>query len=77
MLSADWRPAWFEALGILNLEGLTLSRGELDLGEWGEGFVDRRHPHTYLHELMAGVQLDPRTDRGLAVRRTRLRSIRQ
>jgi hypothetical protein len=55
MLSANWRPAWFEALGIVNLEGLTLSRGELDLGEWGEGFVDRRHPHTYLHELMAGV----------------------
>ena len=19
---------------------------------WGEGFIDRRHPHTYLHELM-------------------------
>jgi hypothetical protein len=56
MLSAIWRPTWFEALGILNLEGLTLSRGELDLGEWGEGFVDRRHPHTYLHELMAGVR---------------------
>ena len=56
MLSADWRPGWFEALGILNLEGLTLARGELDLGEWGEGFVDRRHPHTYMHELMAGVR---------------------
>ena len=56
MLSAVWRPTWFEALGILNLEGLTLARGELDLGEWGEGFVDRRHPHTYVHELMAGVR---------------------
>lgn len=56
MLTARWRPAWFEAVGILNLEGLTLSRGELDLGAWGEGYVDRRHPHTYLHELMAGVR---------------------
>ena len=55
MLSAEWRPGWFEALGILNLEGLTLARGELDLGAWGEGYVDRRHPHTYLHELMAGI----------------------
>ena len=55
MLSADFRRAWLEALGILNLEGLTLRRGELDLGAWGEGFVDRRHPHSYLHELMAGV----------------------
>ena len=26
--------------------------GELALGDWGEGFVDRRHPHTYLHELV-------------------------
>ncbi|HEY2378353.1 MAG TPA: hypothetical protein VGH98_20410 [Gemmatimonadaceae bacterium] len=55
MLSADWRASWFEALGILNLEGLTLRRGELDLGAWGEGYVDRRHPHAYVHELMAGV----------------------
>ena len=26
--------------------------GELAPGDWGEGFVDRRHPHTYLHELV-------------------------
>ena len=25
--------------------------GELAMGNWGEGFIDRRHPHTYLHEL--------------------------
>jgi hypothetical protein len=30
--------------------------GELSLGAFGEGFVDRRHPHTYLHELMLGGQ---------------------
>ena len=25
--------------------------GELTPGAWGEGFVDRRHPHTTFHEL--------------------------
>ncbi len=25
-------------------------------GGWGEGFVDRRHPHTYLHELMLSAR---------------------
>jgi hypothetical protein len=38
--------------GVLNLEGATIPDGELAPGDWGEGFVDRRHPHTYLHELM-------------------------
>ncbi|MGH7512065.1 MAG: hypothetical protein ACREOQ_03975 [Gemmatimonadales bacterium] len=38
--------------GVLNLEGLTIPEGELAPGNWGEGFVDRRHPHTYLHELV-------------------------
>lgn len=33
-------------------EGLTMPNGELNTGGYGEGFVDRRHPHTYLHELM-------------------------
>jgi hypothetical protein len=36
----------------LNLEGATIPSGELTPGAWGEGFVDRRHPHTYLHELL-------------------------
>jgi hypothetical protein len=39
-------------LGTLDLEGLTIPNGELTPGSWGEGFIDRRHPHTYLHELM-------------------------
>jgi hypothetical protein len=39
-------------LATLNLEGLTIPDGELTPGAWGEGFVDRRHPHTYLHESM-------------------------
>jgi len=36
----------------LDAEGLTIANGELDTGAYGEGFVDRRHPHTYVHELM-------------------------
>jgi hypothetical protein len=43
----------FALEGMLDLEGLTLERGELDAGISGEGYVDRRHPHTYLHELVA------------------------
>ena len=39
-------------LGTLDLEGLTIPNGELMPGAWGEGFMDRRHPHTYVHELM-------------------------
>ena len=37
---------------VLNFEGATIPKGELALGNWGEGFVDRRHPHTYVHELI-------------------------
>lgn len=39
-------------VATLDLEGLTIANGELTPGAWGEGFVDRRHPHTYAHELM-------------------------
>jgi hypothetical protein len=38
--------------GAFNFEGCTIEDGELSLGAWGEGFVDRRHPHTYVHEIM-------------------------
>lgn len=38
-----------------DLEGLTMRRGELTPGAWGEGYNDRRHPHTYAHELMLEV----------------------
>jgi len=41
--------------GMLDLEGITLERGELDAGIFGEGYIDRRHPHTYLHELVASA----------------------
>jgi hypothetical protein len=36
----------------LNFEALTQPGGELTFGGWGEGFIDKRHPHTLLHELM-------------------------
>ncbi|HEY7481044.1 MAG TPA: hypothetical protein VH680_11070 [Gemmatimonadales bacterium] len=51
MLRAEG-PRRIRLLVTLNLEGATIERGELTPGAWGEGFVDRRHPHTYLHELM-------------------------
>ncbi len=41
-----------EVNAALNGEGLTMPNGELNTGAYGEGFVDRRHPHTYVHELM-------------------------
>ena len=44
---------------MLNFEGLTLTRGELNAGAWGEGYADRRHPHTYLHEAVATYQATP------------------
>jgi hypothetical protein len=43
-------------LGTVNLEGYTLRRGELNAGMYGEGYVDRRHPHTLVHEVMASVR---------------------
>ncbi len=46
------------AHGMLNLEGLTLARGELNTGTYGEGYVDRRHPHSYVHELVASARSD-------------------
>lgn len=40
----------------LNFEGWTQPDGELTYGAWGEGFLDRRHPHTLLHEAMLTVR---------------------
>ncbi len=39
-------------LATLNFEGISIEAGELTPGAWGEGYVDRRHPHTYVHELL-------------------------
>ena len=35
----------------LNFESWTQPHGELTAGAWGEGYIDKRHPHTLLHEL--------------------------
>lgn len=53
-LMADANP-WHDLLALkatINFEGATIRRGELTPGIYGEGYIDRRHPHTYLHELM-------------------------
>jgi hypothetical protein len=42
-------------IGTLNFEGYTLRRGELNAGMYGEGYADRRHPHTLVHEAMLAV----------------------
>jgi hypothetical protein len=50
---------WNSALtlkGTVDFEGITMKRGELNAGIVGEGYIDRRHPHTYLHELVATAQ---------------------
>ena len=49
---APWREA-FTLRTTINFEGSTIEDGELNAGIFGEGFIDRRHPHTYLHELVA------------------------
>lgn len=54
--------------GTLNLEGQTMRQGELLPGGWGEGYNDRRHPHTYAHELLlTGTDLLGRVDGGARV----------
>ena len=54
--------------GMLNFEGLTIADGQLAPGVWGEGYVDRRHPHTYLHEaVLTWRDRIPLGGRGLAV----------
>lgn len=54
MMNARWRAVSF--FGTLNGEGYTLRRGELNAGIFGEGYVDRRHPHTFVHEALVVVQ---------------------
>lgn len=41
----------------LNFEAWTQRGGELTSGGWGEGFIDKRHPHTLLHEAMLSFNL--------------------
>lgn len=53
-LAAHWQlPGGQLALSaMLNGEGATIDNGELAPGNWGEGYFDRRHPHTWAHELV-------------------------
>jgi hypothetical protein len=63
LLHASGLGGHLSALATLNLEGETMPQGELTPGGWGEGFNDRRHPHTYVHELLlSGVDLLGRVD---------------
>jgi hypothetical protein len=41
----------------VNLEGVTQPGGELTFGAWGEAFLDKRHPHTFLHEAMLSANV--------------------
>ncbi len=67
MLSATSLDGYLTAMGMLNVEGVTIPDGELSPGSWGEGFVDRRHPHTYAHEFMVSAWQPLRTDGTVAL----------
>lgn len=57
------RAAWAAPNGHWRLfaslvgEGVTMADGVLNVGGFGEGFADRRHPHTYVHELGGSLVL--------------------
>jgi hypothetical protein len=40
---------------MIDGEGWTMPRGQLTTGAFGEGWEDRRHPHTWAHELIASA----------------------
>jgi hypothetical protein len=42
-------------IATIDFEKYTIAHGELAPGDWGEGFADRRHPHTLVHQLMLVV----------------------
>jgi hypothetical protein len=63
LLHAEALGGHLRAIGTANFEGQTIPDGELTPGAWGEGYNDRRHPHTYVHELLlSGVDLLGRRD---------------
>jgi hypothetical protein len=63
MLHAAGLRGHLRLTGTLNLEGETIPHGELTPGGWGEGYNDRRHPHTYAHEvLLSGIDVLGRLD---------------
>ena len=52
MLRAGTAAGGLGLVVTVNVDGWTIPNGELAPGMWGEGFVDRRHPHTFAHEIM-------------------------
>jgi hypothetical protein len=55
MINVESPGSRFTLRTTLNFEALTQEDGELTFGAWGEGFIDRRHPHTLLHEAMVSA----------------------
>ena len=63
MLHASALQHHLQFQATVDFEGWTMDQGQLTLGAWGEGFYDRRHPHTYFHELLvSGTDLLGRLD---------------
>ncbi|HMJ18490.1 MAG TPA: hypothetical protein VK478_08865 [Gemmatimonadaceae bacterium] len=56
MATASFWDDVLQLKGTVDFEGVTMKRGELNAGTHGEGYIDRRHPHTYLHELVLTSQ---------------------
>jgi len=55
VVHGGWSRGSLDLTATLSLEGLTMPGGQLNPGAWGEGFIDRRHPHTYLHEAVLSL----------------------
>lgn len=53
--SADLLGGRVRFRATLDGEGLTMPHGVLATGDFGEGWEDRRHPHTWAHELLASA----------------------
>jgi hypothetical protein len=45
---------------MLDGEALTMRNGQIATGDFGEGYSDKRHPHTWAHELIASLVDAPR-----------------
>jgi hypothetical protein len=56
MLHGRWADGRLRFTGMGNFEGLSIEDGQLAPGVAGEGYADRRHPHTYLHEAVVTFQ---------------------
>jgi len=55
MGTADFFGGRLQLHVTLDGEGWTMPLGVLATGDFGEGWEDRRHPHTWAHELVASV----------------------